>query len=284
MELVKWAKIKDEEYKRRDPPDFRTHFNYVEFLKNISNELNIECKLNIENKIQNCDVNLRKKINLIKLIKRNLDGEYKIIEQNPEFAEVCVPWIAVKSYYLIFNLLIVLEYLVSTQKSSFNITHEGILKKFKKRLEDKEVVFNKDIFNINFQCAKIMNLKVKSGSNLKIFNINLKERALQILKKLINYKIEDFQRKEKIINFKTKKTREERKKFLENNNVNICEFFYWYRIKSNYRDLEFLDKNINDSLFKDFYKNYFVLTISFYETFKKLINNLSKIRLNIEIL
>jgi len=284
MDLSKWIKTRREEYKRRHPPDFMTHFHYVECLKTISDGLNVECKLDIKNKIQNGNTNFKKKVNLIKLIKRNLDEEYKTIEQNPAFAEVCVPWIAVKSYYLMFNLLVVLEYLISTQESSFNVSHDGLLKKFKSRLENQEIVFNKKIFNTNFQCPKLINLKVKSGSNLKIVGINLKERVLQVFKKLISYKIGDFQRKEKFKNFRSKKAREERKKFLDNNSVNMCEFFYWYRIKSNYRDLEFLDKDIDDKQFKDFYKNYFELTQSFYEALKKMINALSKTRLAKEIL
>lgn len=284
MDCRQWIKIKDEEYKRGHPPDFITHFNYVECLKTISDGLNVECKLSIKNKIQNETANLKKKVNLIKLIKRNLDEEYKTIEQNPAFAEVCVPWIAVKSYYLMFNLWIVLEYLISTQESSFIISHDRLLKKIKSRLENQEIVFNKEIFNINFQCSKIINLKFKSGSNLKIVGVNMEERVLQVLKKLISYKIENFQRKERFKNFRSKKAREERKKFLENNSVNMCEFFYWYRIKSNYRDLEFLDKDIEDGQFKDFYKNYFELTLLFYEALRKMINALSKTRLAKEIL
>jgi len=284
MALSKWIKIKNEEYESEHPPDFMTHFNYVECLNTVSNGLNAECKLDIQNKIQNGSNTLKKKVNLIKLIKRNLDEEHKTIEQNPAFAEVCVPWIAVKSYYLMFNLLLVLDYLISTQESSFNSTHDGLLKKFKNHLEKQEIVFNKKIFNVNFKCSEIVNLKVKSGSNLKIVGINLKERVLQVLKKLILYKIEDFQRKEKIKNFRSKKAREKKKEFLEKNTINMCEFFYWYRIKSNYRDLEFLDKDIDDKQFRNFYKNYFELTISFYETLKKLINVLSKIRLDKEIL
>jgi len=284
MDLSKWIKIRDEEYERGHPPDFMTHFNYVECLKTISNGLSVECKLDIKNKIQNGNTNLKKKVNLIKLIKRNLDEEYKTIKQNPAFAEVCVPWIAVKSYYLMFNLLVVLEYLISAQESSFNVSHDGLLKKFKSRLENQEIVFNKKVFNTNFQCSKIINLKVKSGSNLKIVGVDLKERVLQVFKKLISYKIEDFQRKEKFKNFRSKKAREARKKFLEDSSVNMCEFFYWYRIKSNYRDLEFLDKDIDNRQFTDFYKNYFELTLSFYELLKKMINTLSKTRLAKEIL
>ena len=284
MVFGKWIEKRNEEYKRGHPPDFMTHFNYVKCLKTISNGLSVECRLDIKNEIQNEDTNLKKKVNLIKIIKRSLNEEYKTIEQNPAFAEVCVPWIAVKSYYLIFNLLVVLEYLISAQESSFNISHDGLLKKFKKHLENHEVVFNNEVFNTIFQCSRIINSKVKPGSNLKIVNIDLEERVLQVFKKLISYKIEDFQRKEKFKNFRSQKAREEKKKFLENNSINICEFFYWYRIKSNYRDLEFLDKDIDDRQFADFYKNYFELTLSFYEPLKKMINTLSKTRLAKEIL
>jgi len=284
MNAIKWIKIKDKEYESGHPPDFMTHFHYVKCLNTVSNGLNVEYRLDIKNKIEKESKFLKKKLNLIKLIKRNLNEEYKTIERNPAFAEVCVPWIAVKSYYLMFNLLLVLDYLILCQEISFNSTHDGLLKKFKNRLKKKEIVFNKKIFNTNFQCLNIVNFKIKSGSNLKIVDINLRERVLQVLKKLILYKIEDFQRKEKIKNFRTKKEREKKKEFLENNTVNMCEFFYWYRIKSNYRDLEFLDKDIDDKQFKDFYKNYFELTVSFYEALKKLINVLSKTRLEKEIL
>ncbi|NLA08188.1 MAG: hypothetical protein GX873_00620 [Parcubacteria group bacterium] len=211
MDLSKRIKIKNEEYENGHPPDFMTHFNYVECLNTISNGLNAECKLDIQNKIQNGSNTLKKKVNLIKLIKRNLDEEHKTIEQNPAFAEVCVPWIAVKSYYLMFNLLLVLDYLISTQETSFNSTHDGLLKKFKNHLEKQEIVFNKKIFNINFKCSEIVNLKIKSGSNLKIVGINLKERVLQVLKNLSYTKLRIFKEKKKLKILDQKK-REKRKK------------------------------------------------------------------------
>lgn len=273
-----------EVYKKQNPPDFITHLNYVKCLKTISDGLNLECKLDIRGKIQNENRILKKKINLIKLIKRSLDEEYKMIELNPGFGEVCVLWIAIKSYYLIFNLLLVLDYFISASESSFNFTHYGLLKKFKDRLDNQEIVFSKQIFNINFNCFWIIKLNIRKGYNLKIFNVDLNESILQVLKKLVLYKIEDFQRKEMIKNFRSKRAREKRKAFLENNSVNICEFFYWYRIKSNYRDLDFLNKDLGDRQFKDFYKNYYELTNSFYQSLITLINILSKTRLNKGIL
>ena len=124
-----------------------------------------------------------------------------------------------------------------------------------------------------------MNLHPKSGANIKIIDIDMEERVAQILKKLVRYKLEDIQREEKIKNFRSKKNRKIRDDFLTKNTVNIFEFFYWYRIKANYRDLEFLNKDISSKQFEEFYRNYFELTLYFFEALKKIINDLSKIRL-----
>ena len=130
---------------------------------------------------------LNKKINLIKLTLKSINGEYKTIQSNPDYAEVCVSWISVKAYYLIFNLLLILDYLLTGQESSFNATHKKMFARFKEHLERNELYFNKNIFNSNFQCSKIMDLSVTPGTNLKIVGVDVKERAIQILKKLTNY-------------------------------------------------------------------------------------------------
>jgi len=114
-DLEKIIRQVEEEYKKQHPPDFMTHLNYVVCMNDISGGLNAGCKLNIKNKIKKEGKILQKKLNLIKLIKRNLNEEYKTVKQDQAFAEVCVPWIAVKAYYLIFNLLLILDYLVSGQ-------------------------------------------------------------------------------------------------------------------------------------------------------------------------
>jgi hypothetical protein len=117
-----------------------------------------------------------------------------------------------------------------------------------------------------------------------VLDFDLKERIVQILKKLVCYKLEELQRDEKIKNFRTKKAKEGKKKFLNENTVNIFEFFYWYRIKANYRDLEFLNKDIGSDKFKEFYKNYYELTLTYLNAFKQLINQLAMVRLGRSIL
>jgi len=283
MLVREWIKIRDEEYSRENPPDFLTHLGYVSCFRTISEQISISSNLEIKNRLDK-NKNLTKKINLIKLTLKSIEGEYKTILENPDFAELCVSWISVKSYYVIFNLILILNYLMTSDKFWYNYTHEKLNKWFKEYLSSGKIKFNKNLFNTNFECCKIKKIPVKVGSNIKVYNIDLSERICQILKKILSYQIEDLKRKNNIENFKSIKNRQIRDNFLKNNNVNICEFFYWYRIKANYRDLEFLNKNIDSKKFADFYKNYFDMTINFYDAFKKLINNLSMKRFGEAIL
>lgn len=271
-ELLGWDEIK------LSPPDFLTHLNYVECLNKFSQKLVLTDNLNIKNEIKE-SAQLSKKLNLIKLTLKSIKGEYNTILKYPDFAEICVSWISVKAYYLIFNLLLILDYLITGQESSFNLSHEKSLNKFKEYLSNNQLSFNRKIFNSNFSCFRIMELKVRPGANIKIMNFDLNERVIQILKKLVDYKLQEFKRKEEIKNFRSKRNRKKRKQFLQTDTVNIFEFFYRYRIKANYRDLEFLNKDIGAKQFKSFYENYFELTKNFINAFVPLINKLARVRL-----
>jgi len=284
MNINKWIEIKNKEYEKENPPDFITHLNYIIYLNNASADLGAKHNFTVKETIKESKI-LQKKIHLIKLIIKNLKEENKTIKTNLGFAEVCVPWIAVKTYYLIFNLFLILEYLIYGQESYFlNSTHKGLIKKIKNHIERGEIFFTKDIFNSNFKCSDIMSLKIKSGTNLKIVNANSGDIINLLLKKLVSYKIEEFQREEKIENYRLKKSRQKKIHFLENNTINLLEFFYYYRIKSNYRDLEFLDKDIHENQFVNFYQNYLETAINFYNSIRMVINSLAKVRLEKEIL
>jgi len=264
---------------RFPPPDFLTHLNYTKALNTLSRNLILISNLQIRNRISEAP-SLVKKLGLVKLTLKSISGEFRTILKNPDFAELCVSWISVKAYYLIFNLLLILDYLITGQEASLNLSHERVIKRFKEYLAKNHLSFNKKIFNTNFFCPQIVRLKVQSGANIKVMDFSLKERIVQILKKLVDYKLEEFKRKEGIKNFRFRKDREKKEQFLKNNTVNLFEFFYWYRIKANYRDLEFLNKDISSTQFKDFYENYFALTRGFMNAFVPALNELAKIRLN----
>ena len=260
------------------PKDFRTHLNYVSCLNMLSKGLKVKCNLKIKRKIPRTKI-LEKKIGLIKLTLKSLEGEYKIIQKNPDYAELCVSWVSVKSYYLLFNLFLIIEFLVSGNESCFDLSHRKLLDNIKKLIGDGVLVFNKDFFNKIYPVKKVLGYKFKSGANLKIINVDYEKRFHQILKKLVRYKLEEFQRQEKIKDFKKKRNRKKKDEFLSCSTINILEFFYWYRIKANYRDLEFLGKKVSENDFKDFYLNYFNLTLLLCKCILDLIEPLLKKRL-----
>jgi len=258
---------------------FRTHLNYVWFMEDVTKDLKIQYNINIKSIKQNKEEEdlLNKKINLIKLIIKNLNEEYKIVKNNIGFSEVCIPWIAVKTYYLIFNLILIIEYLITCDINSFKVGHKTLLERFKSNIKRNILCFSNDFLNRMVSCEDIKKWKLLPGHNLKLpQNIDFENRFKGVIRKLFDYVIEDFSR--------DKYRLKDKRKFIQNNFINIFEFFYWYRIKSNYRDLEFLDKDIHILDYFRFYNSYFIVSKNFYMALKELINNLSEKRLNKKIL
>jgi len=260
------------------PPDFRTHLNYVLSMKGFSDGLKIKLNSSIQTKAKFKKSLLSKKLKFIEMIKENLDDEYEKSIQEKEFAKICSMWIPVKSYYLIFNQLLVLCSLVNSDIGNINYSHRKSIFNFRKMIKENTISFNKDCFNDVCNCMEAINFKTKSGDNLKK-DIEEELRVKGILKKICVYRFESYCRDEKIKNFRRKKDQEKRDWFFNKNEISLFEFFYWYRIKTNYRDLSFLDQEAYTEEIVEFYENYYLLTINFYTALKDLINELSKKRL-----
>ncbi len=260
------------------PFDFMTHLNYISCMKELSENLEITINFQIDSRSSFKKDSLDKKVRLIHLIKESLEEEYKKATRDRDFAKVCSMWVSVKAYYLIFNLLLITHTLVNSSEENLNYTHAETINKFRNLLKENKINFNKKEFNLVSSCGDAISFNSQSGDTLKQ-NVSPDLRAKSILKKLCKYKLDDFCRYKGIKNFKKKKNQIERDSFFKNSEISLFEFFYWYRIKTNYRDLAFLDQDVYEGDVVKFYENYYLLTINFFNAFKKLINNLSKKRL-----
>jgi len=267
------------ELKVIDPynPVFMTHLNYVKCFKVLSENLNVEA--NRFDKSKNKETKkLTNKIILIRLIKKSLDEEYKECQENKDFAEVTSIWVPVKAYYLIFNMFLVLYHLISPQNNKdFNISHKGLIKRIKELIRKSELIFDKPHFNHLYTYEEVKDVKFEKGENLKKEQ-NIEKLTKCLIKKLFEYKLEEFKRENKIKNLRRKKDRKEVNNYLSIEFINLVEFFYWYRIKANYRDLNFLKEDVGPNQFYSYFENYYLATINFYEALKKLINELSQKR------
>ena len=265
------------------PPDFKTHLNYVTYISNLSKDLEVSLNFNVSSKASFSKSALSKKIRLVELIKESIDEEYNKAKKEKDFAKVCSMWIPVKSYYLIFNMILLICVLSNNDKSNLDYPHAKAISNFRRLIKEKKVSFNKINFNIVLSCKDAISFVSKAGDTLRD-QVDDEKRVKSLLKKLCKYKFDDFCRYSGLRVFRDKASKLKKEGFFNNSEISLFEFFYWYRIKTNYRDLSFLDKEIYNGDIVKFYDGYYSLTIDFYHALKKLVNSMAKQRIGEEIL
>ncbi len=271
MRLSEWVKLNSTILY----PEFKTHANYLNYMSDQSQKIKLSSNLKI-NKLMQKIKKLEQKKYLAKLTLRNIREEFKTVLIYPEYAIVCVSWIPVKAYYLIFNMVSILEYLIMDDLYYLSASHKNVNDLLKNLIAKGSLVFNKQEFNKIYNVAVIDGLKdIPPGENVKTLSFDPEKRHKQIIKKLLDYQKEDFKTKQKIKVLSGNIL----KKFKQSNITYLLDFFYLYRIKANYRDMEFVDKGVSLEEFKDFYEKYYLLTLNFYNCFKDCINQLSVLRL-----
>jgi hypothetical protein len=275
-DISKLIQEDDNEYKRLNPPDFTTHFNYVQFLSELSKNIKLESTREITKPIN--------KVRLLKLTIQNLEYEKYAISKEPEYAKVCISWIPVKSYYLIFNMMLLLKYLTSGEEKSLDNAHGYLLNDFTSCLSNGELVFSEKKFNQVLSCKNAHDWKSTVLSNNLRVNYDVDTIHLQLIKILGRYKEDEYKRRNNIPNIKKKYDKNKIMEFRQKNSISLFEFFYWYRIKANYRDLDFLDQQVEDEKFAKYFMNYYTFTMNMHKALAELVNNLSVIRFNQTIL
>ena len=250
--------------------DFLTHLNYVEYLSTLSEGLKLSCERDIKTQMTKCS-KISKKIKLIDLTMRSIEMERDIIKDDDEYASVCVSWMPVKSYYAIYNMMLLLIFMMSKNENDLSRGHMPTINFIKSQLKTGELVFSKSEFNKVFEGVAIDSWRIPKWENLKIKS---DYRIEQVIRKLFDYAKQQYKTQRRIKRLSKKDGRD----FMVNTNISLFEFFYWYRIKANYRDLEFIGKGISNKQFKNFYMSYLKYLSNMYNALKDCANNMSEIR------
>jgi len=261
-------------------PAFTTHLNYASYLKNLSDNLKLKVKVKQLSQINKSDF-LEKKVKLIRLIEENINEEYKKICNFKDYSQICVSWIPVKSYYLFFNLVLLLLYLIEGQEKWFIAHHDKIHIKLKEIIRENKLIFSKEDFNKIYLSRQILTwAKTPPGSNIRTTNQDATQLKKLIIQKLLDYKKQYFKQQRNIKRLcEPKKTQ-----FLNKTTISLWEFFYWYRIKVNYRDMTFIESSVSIEEFYEFYRNYYFLTKNFFKALKPTLNILAMQRIGENIL
>ncbi|MEI6498462.1 MAG: hypothetical protein WCO23_00680 [bacterium] len=260
-------------------PDFITHLHYLGCVKELSDGISISTNIQSAGQFAESSI-VRKKVKLIELTYKNLVEEKRNIDQVHDYSMICVSWVPVKSYYLMFNLLLLLEYLIFENDDWLTAQHRDLCNKFRDQLKNRQISFSEHKMNMCYTAIEIESWTIPRSDNLRSTPASQDVRVKQIIKKLYEYKKEDFKRANKLKRLSGKKLKDFK------NSCTLClfDFFYWYRIKANYRDMEFVDSGVPIEQFYSFYSNYYLLTMNCYQAFKQLINQLSQEKLGREIL
>ncbi len=252
-------------------PEFTTHKNYTAFMREVSIDLKFKCNCDVSKKLSIPET-VNRKIRLIRLTVRNLEMEMRMVSAYPEYAQVAISWMPVKSYYLIFNLTLLLEYLISTNPAFLTTSHLNSLRQFRSLLKSKTLEFSNEIFNSIKTGEEIEKMKVPKSDNLRV---HTERREEQIFRKFVVYSKDFLRRRDGVPKLGKKQMAELRKSLFA-----LSDFFYWYRIKVNYRDLEFLSAKVHPSEFVQFYNDYYLLTRNFYRAYVTCINQVALSRTN----
>ncbi len=236
--------------------EFDTHYNYIKSLRIVTND----SKLQINHRILNKAIpDVNKKKNLIDLTLKSLKDEYEIVKKDADYSYASMSWLPIKSYYLLFNILLTIEYLIKVDNSIFSMGHQKCIDEFTRKLGSKELEFDLPFLNTVFN-RNIFDLKYKPGIQLSSkTNIDLMFNML--IKKAAIYKLDTWKRGQKIKNFKSKINKDKKESYLKNFKISIFEFPYYMRIRCNYRDMAFIERvSKNDT--KKYFEEYFGFTLN----------------------
>ena len=219
---------------------FRTHLNYIKCVERLLSDSNFSAtKIGTPAKKNQEIVRFQK---LYKVTVKSIRKDIELAKENSEFAVIAAPWFPVKCYYALYYLESVLIHLIDGCAYGFGKGgHTGIRKKIYALIGARNILFNQPDLDVVYNLVQVKNMPaIDSGQNTRSDFWQKNECVQSVAKKLMEYKIHDAKNGRKW-NLHTKKHRAEREQFITTEQLMIIDFFYWYRIKANYRDLDYID-------------------------------------------
>ena len=222
---------------------FKTHWNYIKCLNNLLTDLSITVNISTINPLDPSTFTKFEKLSQI--TQASIQAEVDACEEEVAYTTVIAPWIPVKSYYRLYYLESTFLYLLCGDGSGFrNGGHTRVRNSLRGRVESGEISFDnissQELSDISVWEAAT-NFTTHSGRNIST-NYHLDPNCPKsVRKKIAEYIRIDWMQKNRIDNFRTKKAQYLRDTDLKLKQFLLTDYFYWMRIKANYRDVDFLD-------------------------------------------
>ena len=253
---------------------YETHLNYIKCLAFLMLNASVKNTLNL-NRV--AIPHLNEKENLIKLTKKSLSDEKGIVQIDKDYSYASTSWLPIKSYYLIFNVLLTNEYVLKIQKNVFQTSHFACIEEYTRKLRDNEIQFSEPLLNQVFD-GSILKYRVPAGSNLSCRTSD-EDMYKMAMRKIAKYKEEDWKRKNKISLRKKLDKMKYESHMSSSFFVSIFDFPYYMRIRSNYRDFAFIEGVGTDDT-AEYFIQYFNFTVLFVKALEKMTSEIISTRTN----
>lgn len=219
---------------------FDTHLNYIKRLSYLLSNTTLQVRAGTVASYRRVDVDRFRK--LYNLTNKSIKKDIELARQDAGFAVISAPWFPVKTYYALYYLESVLCHLLDGSIVGFTKGgHAGVRKKITENLIAGSITFSELALNTPHILDTVLQLPViPAGRNTRSNFWSEDICTDSLLKKLVDYKVHDIKLSKKW-NLLRARDRQEKADFTARERVALTDFFYWYRIKSNYRDFDYID-------------------------------------------
>jgi hypothetical protein len=246
---------------------FKTHLNYIKCMARLMENLAIDIHINPTTRLN--PTILTKFDTLARITATSIEGEKKACDREKAYAQVASPWIPVKCYYRLYYLESMLLYLMNGSTIGFGHGgHSKVKQAILRLLKDDTISISgthaTSLSTItNWQTAN--SYRSAPGSTITASYHSTTECIESLKKKVAVYIEIDWKQNENILNYKTDAARAKRSDGLHTKEFCLLDYFYWMRIKANYRDIDFLDfdNNVNEDDAYE-YLNYYIKASNLY--------------------
>jgi hypothetical protein len=219
---------------------YRTHYNYVRCIANQYNGLVLSTTLNPVAALPLLKVERFEKLAM--LTSKGINSELDACKLDHDYAQVVAAWFPVKCYYRLYYLESVLVYLLNGNSTGFSHGgHTKVRKAISSLINNRELIFSNFELSIQSTISMIQSHIIPSGSNLSPMYYANPDCIRSVRKKVSEYVEYHWKTGKGIKKYSTNTNRLSRDNFRSTNTVNLTDYFYWMRIKVNYRDVDFLD-------------------------------------------
>jgi hypothetical protein len=253
---------------------FSTHLNYIKRIGHLLDGISLTVAPGRKGAR---DADVERFMRLQNATHKSIRKDMELAIADPAFATIAAPWFPVKCYYALYYLETIFFHLLDGSIAGFSKGgHTGVRKKLMEDMERGILSFSSTALNSVLTLEQVAQLpSIAAGQNTRANFWEQDACTDSVLKKMSEYKLHD-QHTGRKWNLHTKASRDAKKDFMQREKMCPLDFFYWHRIKANYRDFDYIDfeNGITEAEVLEYMRAYYSAYFSYRKVLLEEINRL----------